>query len=111
MRWTALISKIVVAGAAGAFLAVSAAGVEPPRQASDADPGREVPAEQRRSDPEPGAEKSPTDPGTDTEKSPTDPGAGAEESPTDPAPERGGATRGAAGAVPGPSRTAGQLSP
>ncbi|MEV7568808.1 hypothetical protein [Streptomyces tanashiensis] len=100
MRWTALISKIVVAGAAGAFLAVSAAGVEPPRQASDADPGREVPAEQRPTGPVPDAERSPTASGTDAEKNPTGP-----------VPERGGATPGPAGAVPGASRTVGQLSP
>ncbi|MFJ6577233.1 hypothetical protein ACIQMY_14845 [Streptomyces sp. NPDC091368] len=46
MRWTALLAKTVVTGAAGAFLAVSAAGVAPPRQASDADAGRETPADQ-----------------------------------------------------------------
>ncbi|MGW5778022.1 hypothetical protein [Streptomyces sp. NPDC003863] len=56
MRWTALLSKFVVAGAAGAFLAVSAAGVQPPRQASDADPGREAPADQWPSAPGPGTD-------------------------------------------------------
>lgn len=44
MRWTALVSKFVVAGAAGAFLAVSAAGAQPPRPVADTDPGRETPA-------------------------------------------------------------------
>ncbi|WP_369142161.1 hypothetical protein [Streptomyces sp. R44] len=55
MRWTALVAKSVVAGAAGAFLAVSAAGVQPPRQASEADPGREVPADERTYAPGPGS--------------------------------------------------------
>lgn len=41
MRWTAAMSKIVVAAAAGAFLAVSAVRAEPPRPASDSDPFRE----------------------------------------------------------------------
>ncbi|MEU4066303.1 hypothetical protein AB0F25_28575 [Streptomyces wedmorensis] len=45
MSRTALVSKTVVAVAAGAFLAVSVAQAPPARQASDADPGREVPAE------------------------------------------------------------------
>ncbi|MFB6837164.1 hypothetical protein [Streptomyces sp. NPDC056361] len=54
MRWAALVTKTVVAGAAGVFLAVSAANVQTP-PASDADPGREVPAEQRPGTPEAGA--------------------------------------------------------
>ncbi|MEV8590777.1 hypothetical protein [Streptomyces sp. NPDC051180] len=53
MRWTALVSKTLVAGAAGVFLAVSAARVETP-PASDADPGREVPAEHRTDAPDRG---------------------------------------------------------
>ncbi|MFE0647089.1 hypothetical protein ACFVZH_00675 [Streptomyces sp. NPDC059534] len=57
MRWTALVTKTLVAGAAGAFLAVSAASVQTP-PASDADPGREVPAEHRTDTPDRG-------PGTD----------------------------------------------
>lgn len=44
MRWTALVAKIVVAGAAGAFLAVSAAGAPPPRQAPGPERAGETPA-------------------------------------------------------------------
>ncbi|MFE7510435.1 hypothetical protein ACFU8I_04305 [Streptomyces sp. NPDC057540] len=54
MRWTSLVSKTVVAGAAGAFLVFSAAGVAPPRPASDADAGRETPADERPTAPGPG---------------------------------------------------------
>ncbi|MGW6708529.1 hypothetical protein ACWGDE_27040 [Streptomyces sp. NPDC054956] len=54
MRWTALVSKIVVAAAAGAFLAVSAAGAQQPRPAADTDPAREAPADVRSSAPGPG---------------------------------------------------------
>ncbi|MFE3767783.1 hypothetical protein ACFXPI_39150, partial [Streptomyces sp. NPDC059104] len=43
MRGLALASKIVVAGLAGAFLAVSAVRAEPARPASDHDAFREVP--------------------------------------------------------------------
>ncbi|MFE2288742.1 hypothetical protein ACFXDJ_31815 [Streptomyces sp. NPDC059443] len=48
MRWTALVAKTVVAGAAGAFLAVSAAGAPPPRQAPGPEGTVEVPAGQHR---------------------------------------------------------------
>ncbi|MFD5409157.1 hypothetical protein OG749_38455 [Streptomyces nojiriensis] len=55
MRWTALVSKVVVAAAAGAFLAVSAAGAQPPRQAADTDPVREAPAGPGSATPAPGS--------------------------------------------------------
>ncbi|WP_371614648.1 hypothetical protein [Streptomyces sp. NBC_00454] len=48
MRWTALVAKIVVAGAAGAFLAVSAAGAPPPRQAPGPEGSGEAPAGRHR---------------------------------------------------------------
>ncbi|CUM43273.1 hypothetical protein BN2537_15511 [Streptomyces venezuelae] len=49
-----LVSKIVVAAGAGTFLAVSAAGVQPPRPASPSEPDREVVVDERHTAPGPG---------------------------------------------------------
>ncbi|ATZ25858.1 hypothetical protein ACFZBM_14175 [Streptomyces lavendulae] len=43
MRWTALLFKVAVAGAAGAFLAASVAGAKPPRPAPDPHTVKEIP--------------------------------------------------------------------
>ncbi|MFC9595813.1 hypothetical protein ACFTUC_39210 [Streptomyces sp. NPDC056944] len=74
MRWTALLAKTVVAGAAGAFLAVSAAGAPPPRQPSDADAGRETPADERPAVPGPTAGARTASPGPTANERPASPG-------------------------------------
>ncbi|WP_328787527.1 hypothetical protein [Streptomyces sp. NBC_00273] len=97
MRWTALVSKVVVAAAAGAFLAVSAAGAQPPRQATDTDPVREAPAGGQGAAPEPGP------PGTSTRTSPTPPASPRATSRTSPPPSSAAPGHGSAAPTSGPS--------